>query len=47
MKAAEIISLNKVLRVLATDFVETSTKYNPYSIEDERFLRILEDTEKT
>ena len=42
-KAKEIIGPEKVLRVLETDFVETSPKYKPYSMEDERFLRILED----
>ena len=42
-KANEIIGPEKVLRVLETDFVETSPKYKPYSMEDERFLRILED----
>ena len=29
--------------MLETDFVETSPKYKLYSMEDERFLRILED----
>ena len=42
-KAKEIIDPEKVLRVLETDFVETSTKNKPYSVEDERFLRILDD----
>ena len=42
-KAKEIINPENVLRVLETDFVETSTKNKPYSVEDERFLRILED----
>ena len=42
-KAKEIIGPEKVLRVLETDFVETSPKYKPYSMEDERFVRILED----
>ena len=42
-KAKEIIGPEKVLRVLETDFVETSPKYKLYSMEDERFLRILED----
>ena len=43
-KAKEIIGPEKVLRVLETDFVETSPKYKPYSMKkDERFLRILED----
>ena len=41
-KAKEIIGPEKVLRVLQTDFVETSPKYKPYSMEDERFVRILE-----
>ena len=41
-KAKEIIDLEKVLRVLETDFAETSDKKKPYSVEDERFLRILE-----
>ena len=42
-KAKEIINPENVLRVLETDFVETSTKNKPCSVEDERFLRILED----
>ena len=42
-KAKEIIDPEKIIRVLETDFVETSTKSKPYSVEDERFLRILED----
>ena len=41
--AKEIIGPEKVLRVLETDFAETSPKYKPYSMEDERILRILED----
>ena len=32
--------------MLETDFVETRPKYKPYSMEDERFLRILEDEVK-
>ena len=40
-KAKEIVDPGKVLR--ETDFVETSTKNKPYSVEDERFLRIPED----
>ena len=32
--------------MLETDFVETNTKNKPYSLEDERFLRILEDVVK-
>ena len=42
-KAKEIIDPRKIFRVLETDFVETSAKNKPYSVEDERFLRILED----
>ena len=42
-KAKEIINPGKILRVLGTDFVDTSTKSKPYSVEDERFLRILEN----
>ena len=42
-KAKEIIGPEKVLRVLETDFVETSFKCKPYSMEDERFLRIHEN----
>ena len=42
-KAKEIINPEKVLCVLESDFVETSSKNKPYSVEDERFLRILED----
>ena len=41
-KAKEIIDPEKVLSVLETDFAETSVKKKPYSVEDERFLRILE-----
>ena len=39
----EIIDPGKILHVLETDFVDTSTKSKPYSVEDERFLRILEN----
>ena len=42
-RAKEIIDPGKILRVLETDFVDTSTKSKPYSVEDERFLRILEN----
>ena len=42
-KAREIIDPGKTLRVLGTDFVDTSTKSKLYSVEDERFLRILEN----
>ena len=42
-KAKEIIGPGNVLCVLETDFVETRPKYKPYSMEDERILRILED----
>ena len=42
-KAKEIIDPEKVLRVLDTDFAETSDKKKPYSVEDERFLSILEN----
>ena len=42
-KAKEIIDPRKIFRLLETDFVETSAKNKPYSVEDERFLRILED----
>ncbi|XP_068707887.1 uncharacterized protein [Montipora foliosa] len=38
-RAKEIIDPEKVLRVLETDFAETSDKKKPYSVEDERFLR--------
>ena len=34
MKAKEIIDPGKILRVLETDFVDTSTKSKPYSVED-------------
>ena len=42
-KTKEIIDPGKILRVLETDFIDTSTKSKPYSVEDERFLRILEN----
>ena len=42
-RATEIIDPKKILRVLQTDFVETSAKSKTYFMEDERFLRILED----
>ena len=42
-KAKEIINPEKVLRVLETDFAETCDKKKPYSVEHERFLRILEN----
>ena len=38
-----LLAQRKFFRVLETDFVETSPKYKPYFMEDERFLRILED----
>ena len=41
-KAKEIMDQGKILCVLETDFVDTSTKSKPYSVEDERLLRILE-----
>ena len=42
-KAKEIIDPGRILRVLETDFVDTNTKSKPNSVEDERFLRILEN----
>ncbi|XP_068742276.1 uncharacterized protein [Montipora capricornis] len=42
-KAKEIIDPEKVFRVLETEFAETSDKKKPYSVVDERFLRILEN----
>ena len=45
-KAKEIIDPGKILRMLETDFVDTSTKSKPYSVEDKRFLRILENRGK-
>ena len=45
-KAKEIIGPGNVLCVLETEFVETRPKYKPYSMEDEIFLRILEDEVK-
>ena len=43
MKAKEIIDPGKILRVLETDFVDTNTKSKQYSVEDKRFLTILEN----
>ena len=45
-KAKEIIDPGMILRVLETDFVDTNTKSKPYSVEHERFLRILENGRK-
>ena len=42
-RAKEIIDPRKIFRALETDFVETSAKNKPYCVEDERFLRILEE----
>lgn len=42
-KVKEIINLENVFRVLEIDFVEISIKNKSYFVEDERFLRILED----
>ena len=42
-KAKEIINPEKILRVLESDFVERSASKKPYSIEDHRFLTILEN----
>ncbi|KAK3754726.1 hypothetical protein QZH41_007045 [Actinostola sp. cb2023] len=41
-KAKEILAPD-VLKVLETDFQETSTKLKPFSVEDKRFLRLMED----
>ena len=42
-KANETIDPEKVLCVLETDFSKTGDKKKPYSVEDERFLRIPEN----
>ena len=42
-KTKEIVEPRKILRLLETDFVDTSTKSKPYSLEDKGFLRILEN----
>ena len=42
-KTKEIINPEKILRVLESDFVESSASKKPYSIEDHRFLTILEN----
>ena len=42
-KAKEIIQPQKVLEVLESDFVERHTEHKAYSVEDERFIRILEN----
>ncbi|KAK3748422.1 hypothetical protein QZH41_005765 [Actinostola sp. cb2023] len=41
-RAKEILAPD-VLKVLETDFQETSTKLKPFSVEDKRFLRLMED----
>ena len=42
-KAKEMFQPQKVLDALELDFVEKQTEHKPYSIEDERFMRILEN----
>lgn len=42
-KAKEVINPQKILQVLESHFVESSSKSKPYSVEDRRFLTILEN----
>ena len=42
-KVKEVINPHNILRVLESDFTESSTRNKSYSVEDERFLRILEN----
>ena len=42
-KAKEIIQPQKVLEVLESDFIERQTDRKAYSVEDARFMRILEN----
>ena len=40
-KVKEILNPEKILRALESDFTEKNPKGEPYSVEDERFLKIL------
>ena len=41
-KVKEVINPRKTIQVLESDFVESSSNNKPYSVEDRRFLTILE-----
>lgn len=43
-KSKEMIQPQKVLDVLELDFAEKQTEHKLYSIEDERFMQILENS---
>ena len=42
-KVKEVINPRKTIQVLESDFVESSSNKKPYSVEDRRFLTILEN----
>ena len=42
-KVKEVINPRKTNQVLESDFVESSSNNKPYSVEDRRFLTILEN----
>jgi len=39
----EVINPQKIIQVLESDFVESSSNNKPYSVDDRRFLTILEN----
>ena len=43
-KVKEIINSQRIIKVLVSDFVEGSTRSKSYSVEDKRFLSILENS---
>ena len=43
-KVKEIINPQRIIKVLESDFVEGSTRSKSYSVEDKRFLSILENS---
>ena len=43
-KVKEIINPQRIIKLLESDFVESSAKSKPYSVEDKRFLSILENS---
>ncbi|KAL9966153.1 hypothetical protein ACROYT_G024179 [Oculina patagonica] len=42
-KVKEVINPQKIIQVLESDFVESSTRSKSYSVEDQRFLSVLEN----
>ena len=42
-KVKEVINPQRIIQVLESDFVESSTRSKSYSVEDKRFLSVLEN----